>query len=460
MLGRAVAMSSSPRTPRTLRISYATVFGAAALVAGCADDETPCSHRACDIHKSSCAEFVAEVIACQRDVPVTLPDVRFATAAELVAERDPPTQEELDHDRDYWAGEALVGLMPTNYDPADEAADSLSGVLAQYRPATEEIIIVSDSNIDDEETAYRVLVHEMIHAQQDAEYDLDALWDEYATTFPRGLGLRAAVEGEASLFTTFAELELADLTEDEINWERYFADWQTDMLERARDSEVPSLDVRGLFPYSFGSEQVYRAWTAGGLEAVRDYVQHPPDSVRQVMAGYAHRPPEVFNQDTALAPMAVPVLPGHTYLGGAGQDSWLLNTMLQRTAGISELWRADVAKIEADHLSVWRDDASGARVAVWRLVGDTSAIHTMLTGPGSRWIESPQDARTHHIRRLGADWILVAAENVTTASIADSITGWQSQAEAFESAGLSRAPRRRQLVLPDTQARPASNRRR
>ncbi|MBV1857720.1 MAG: hypothetical protein KUG77_04850, partial [Nannocystaceae bacterium] len=349
--------------------------------------------------------------------------------------------------RDYWAGEALVGLMPAGYDPANEASDSISGVLAQYRPGTKEIVIVSDSNIGDPDVAYRVLVHELIHAHQDVEYDLSGLFDRYATTFPRSLGLRAAVEGEASLFTTLVQLELDDLSEDEVDWEGYYRGWKSDVWQRARETEVPSLDVSGLFPYAFGSEQVYRAWTAGGLEEVRAYVQQPPDSVRQVMAGYARRPPEVFNLDTELNPIAVPILPGHTYLDGGAQDSWLLNTMLQRVAGSPSEWWSEVEKIEADHLSVWRDDESGDRVAVWRLLGDTGSIHSILTGPGSRWVEAPQDATTHHIRTIGADWILIATEAPTAVAVADSITEWQSRDQALEREGLLRAPDPKALVL-------------
>ncbi len=434
--------------PRSLSVMVTTMLSAIGIV-GCSDDGgSSCRHRVCDIRDASCVEFVAEVVACERDVPVVVPDVRFSTAAEVVAEREPPTPAELDLARDYWAGESLVGLMPANYDPANVSSDALSGVLAQYRPATDEIVIISDSNIEDDETAYRVLVHEMIHAQQDAEYDLEALWDQHATSFPRSLGYRAAVEGEASLFTTLAALELGGLSEREVDWEGYFAEWQNDMLRRARDGEFPSLEVAGLFPYAFGTEQVHRAWVEGGLDDVREYVQHPPDSVRQVMAGYAARPPEIFNLDASLAPRAVPLLPGHTYLGGGGQDAWLLNTMLQRTAGVGRLWASEVQSVEADHLSVWRDDETGDRVAVWRLAGDAFEIRKMLAGFGSRWVEDPQRATTHYMGSVGDDWVLVATEAATAAVVADTIAGWQSQAEAFESAGLTRAPSPRRLVLP------------
>ena len=429
---------------KTLK-SSASLLCAVAVI-GCADSEsTNCRHSVCDIQDASCVEFVAEVIACQREVPVVQPEVRFVTSDELLAEREPPTPEQLEFERDYWAGEALVGLMPENYDPADAGSDSLDGFLAFYSWDTKEITILSDANIDDEEQAYRVLVHEMLHAQQDAEYDLEALWSEFATSFPRSLGVRAALEGEAVLYTNLADLEMLDLSPDEVDWGGYFYDWQNDMLTLARNSETPSLDVTGLFPYAFGGELVYRAWDARGWTGTRSFVLTPPDSAREVMGrlrGGASSP----NLDAELAPHAVPVLPGHTYLGGGGQDAWLLNTMLQRRAGSVDLWNTGATRIDADHLSVWRDEQTGDRVAIWRLVGDTDVVRSLLTGVSSSWIEDPALATDLHVRAEGDDWVLIATEADNAVQVAEAITGWQSQEDAFDVAGQARKPTARRLV--------------
>jgi hypothetical protein len=441
------------RVRMTATMKSKNLVGAVALLAlalpSCSEDGIDeCSHRVCDIREPSCVEFVAKVVACQRGVPEVMPTIRFATAQEVLDEREAPTTQQLDDARDYWAGEALVGLMPEGYDPASEGADSLSGVLAQYRPSTDEIVVISDSNIPDDETGYRVMVHEMIHAVQDADYDLEALWQQYATTFPRSLGFRAAVEGEAVLYTALADIELAGFPPSQADWDRYFGEWKHDMLVAATETEVPSLSVNGLFPYAFGGEQVLEAWEDNDLDGVRDYVQHPPDSVRQVMAGYRQRPPAVFNLDTELNPHAVPVLPGHTYLGGGGQDAWLLNTMLQRIASSTELWASTaLAAVGADHLSVWRDDASGARVAVWRLLTIDSALDSVLVGGASQWVAVREDATTHYAQRVEDGWVLVAVEAGTAVEVADAITGWQSQDEATERAGLERSAPRRGLVL-------------
>lgn len=418
------------------------LLGSAALLGanGCSEDEsTNCTHRVCDVREDSCIQFVAEVVSCQRGVPLVRPPVRFVTTEDLLAEQEAPTAEELELDRDYWAGEALVGLMPEGYDPADTAADSISQFVAFYSWVDEEIIILSDA-IDDEESAYRTLVHEMIHAQQDADYDLDTLWARYATSFPRSLGVRAAVEGEAVLYTALADLEREDISPNEVDWNAWFSNWQGDMLTEGLRTDFPSLSVTALFPYAFGSEQVYLAWDRDGLDGVRAYVQTPPDSVRQVMAGFDRRPPEVFNRDMELEPREVPVLPGHTYLGGGGQDSWLLNAMLQRRAGLAVGWTFGVSVIEADHLSIWRNDDTGERVAVWRLMGDSDSIRNLLTGPQSQWRTSEDDPTTHVLVPLGDDWVLLASEEPHAVSLSAEITAWQSRTDAIAAAELRRRP--------------------
>jgi|GEM_PF-1986599 len=433
---------------KTRFLASALPVAVLSALTGCSDEAgSHCRHRVCDITDPSCVDVVAEVVACQRDVPFLLPEVRFMTQAELVAERETPSAEQLEFERDYWAGEALVGLMPEGYDPANAVSDSLSGVLAQYRPSTEEIVIVSDSAIDDEATAYRVLVHELIHAHQDVDYDLEALWEQRATSFPRSLGLRAVVEGEAVLFTNLADLEIEGIDEERIDWDGYFRNWQDEMLASGRASQTPSLDVSGLFPYAFGGELVHRAWQVAGLRSVRDAVTNPPDSVRQAMGRLGYNRYDALNLDEEMAPHAVPVLPGYVYLSGGGQDAWLLNTMLQRIAGSDAPWASRVGMVEADHLSVWRDEVDGTRVAIWRLMGDTEMILEMLQDPWSEWSTDAAEATHYFMRTEGADWVLVASESDNAVEIADAITGWQSREDALATSELTRDATPRRLVL-------------
>ncbi|MEM6989587.1 MAG: hypothetical protein AAF721_03795 [Myxococcota bacterium] len=419
------------------------------LSGGC-QDTPPCSHRICDISDAVCGDFVAEVVGCQRDVGDVRPPVSFATKAEVLAGFDTRSEADLEWAREYYAGEALVGLMPANYDPANELADSLEGAVAFYDPEGQDIVIISDALPSDAGIGYGVLVHEMVHAYQDVEYDLEALSEEYATTFVRSLGLRAAVEGEATLYQVYAELELEGIPRSRVLWDSYFRDFQESVLTSAQETDVPSLAARGLFPYAFGSELMRDAWEDGGADAVRELVQSPPDSVRQVMAGYGNRPPQTFNEDAALAPAAVPVLAEHSYLGGGPQGAWLINAMLQRTAGSGALWSPAVDSVSADHLSVFKHDDTGERVAVWRVVG--LPLQSLLEA-GSVWTTSESGATTHWVEMLEGDLVMVATETADPRLLMDSITEWESSEEARARADLVVEPRPLGELQPSRVAR-------
>jgi hypothetical protein len=146
-------------------------------------------------------------VACLRGVEPVVPPVRFVTRAELLAEleSEPPSPEELERWRTYYAAEALVGLMPTGYEPEDIGADSIDDFAAFYDRDLGEVVILEDGGAD-EVAAYELLVHEMVHVLQDAEWDLDARFEQHATTFDRMLGIRAVVEGDAVLAQLFADL--------------------------------------------------------------------------------------------------------------------------------------------------------------------------------------------------------------------------------------------------------------
>ncbi|MBL4684890.1 MAG: hypothetical protein JKY37_09900 [Nannocystaceae bacterium] len=417
----------------------------ALVTTGCADDRDPCEYEVCDIADRECVQWIAEAVACQREVSLVVPRVVFATAAEVVGDDVDPTPEELKNFNDYYAGEALVGLMPGGYDAANEAADSLSGFVAFYSGESKEVVIISDAVSSDPEQAYSVLVHEMIHVYQDAEYDLATVFDQDATTFDRSLGLRAGIEGEATWYQLLASLDVDGVSEPDVDWPQYFGGFQAAMFDEARDTETPTLDALGFFPYAFGSDQAHKAWLDGGAAAVSDLVLEPADSVRQIMAGYDARPPDAFNLDEQLSPHAVPILPGHTLLGGGYQSAWLVNAMLQRTAGARSVWSSVLEGIAADHLSIFRNDATGESVAVWRFVEDersTTSLRDALVLPSdSMWRlqtgEIPGDETlTHLVAELDGDTVLVATGGPGAEALLATVTGWESPKEAQDRAGL------------------------
>lgn len=286
-----------------------TTIGLSVALCGCADDD-PCDYAVCDISDPACIDAVALAVSCRRGGDVLEPDVRFATLDEVAQEFEPPTPEELELDRQYSAGEALVGLMPKGYDPAQTFSDSFEGVLAYYSSSDASITVILDDDADPR-LRYEVMVHEMQHAYQDAEHDLQALREQHGTTFDRFMGPRAATEGEADLYTLFASLELDNVSKQQVDWSATFARYTDRSFELAQQSETPSLDALRLFPYSFGSRMAWAAWDAGGPSAVSDLLSMPPDSVREVMAPYNSGGYGTSNRDAELVSRAVPIVRPH-----------------------------------------------------------------------------------------------------------------------------------------------------
>lgn len=230
--------------------------------------------------------------------------------------------------------------MPETYEYAPPALDITEWAAAFYSLDDDEIVVITDNfDSSDREHAYTVLVHEMIHVYQDRGRDLQTLSDTYATSFDRFLALRAIVEGEAEFYESLAEVELLGRSPDEVDWVGYFAEFRANVLAAAAATDVPSQQAVGLFPYPYGGKFIYEAYQAHARASIDSVFETPPDSVRQVVGGYYEWPDFLRNRDDLLNPHAVPILPDrYTYLGGRHESVWLLNTMLQRTAGYTGEW--------------------------------------------------------------------------------------------------------------------------
>jgi hypothetical protein len=433
------------------QVEKAWLVGVAMLAFGCADPEPdPCSHRVCDVDELECIEQVAVTVACKLgESEVIVPVVRFVTADELTAEieaevaLDQPTPEQIEALTDYYLGEALVGLMPDTYEYAPPALDIAKWAGAFYSIDNDEVVVITDNfDSSDREQAYLVLVHEMIHVYQDQSRDLEALNETYATSFDRFLGLRAIIEGEAEYYKSLAEIELLGWTPDEVDWLGYFAAFRTNVLAAAAESEAPSQQAVGLFPYPYGAEFIYEAYQARAGDSIDAVFEAPPDSVRQVVGGHAEWPDSLVNRDDVLNAHAVPIFPDrYTYIGGRHQSVWLLNTMLQRTAGYEGEWGSWVLDgVSADYFSVHRDEQSQALVGVWRIrTGDLNAWSNALAAAGSRWRDAgSSDPETHVFTTVDGDLVLVATTGPDGLLVLADINGWQSLEAMQADPGVTR----------------------
>jgi hypothetical protein len=426
------------------RRGWSVVAGAVA-VAGCSrpQDELACEHAVCPITEPSCVERVAEVVGCKLGLEILHPEVRFLTATQVLAEMQdteaPPTAEEARAYADGLRAEALVGLMPEGYAAEDADADWVNNVAAYYSPDTKGIVVVKDHMSDDPQDEYALLVHEMVHAYQDAAWGLQVLQDEHAPTYDRWLGVRALIEGDAVLYQSLAYVELAGYEPQEIDWGGYFGEWQDDSLKRAAETDTPSLDVQFLFPYAFGGDLLMEAWFDGGEERIEELSQRPPDSARQVLGGFAAWPGLLTNEDAAFDPQAVAVMPAnYELLSGAHEGVWLLNATMQRTAA-GGLQAPELSSVSADYVAAWRWNDSEV-VAMWRIrSGRRHDLIAALTRPGALWAEPGDVPLTHLVTTIDADVLLIAVSGGDARTVLADIAGWQSPEDAFmvgEAGGL------------------------
>jgi hypothetical protein len=317
--------------------------------------------------------------------------------------------------------------MPEDYQASDLKADAVRNIAAFYDSERVEIVVITDHTSNDPTGAYTLMVHELVHAYQDARWDLSAFRESHATTLDRTLGVRALVEGEAVLFATLADAELAGYGPDDIRWEDYFREWQSAMLELAAESETPQIDVGTLFPYAFGGQFVFDAWHRDEHDGIGDLFADPPDSVRQVMAGHEAWPNGSSNQDGALDPHAAPIMPApYEYLSGGHMGVWLLNAMLQRTAD-GGTWTDDLSTVSADFLTVLRRAPGGDVSVIWRVTSDDIIAEYLRLG--SVWSD---DGPTRHlITFVDGDLVLIASSNDDAHLVSADVQGWTHPEEAF-----------------------------
>ncbi len=416
------------------------------LVAACGgggdEEEVACDYVPCDIAEEACVRQVAEAVGCHLGRDILYPEVRRITAeqwiAEIEAATDTPSAEQARAEADYLRMQGLVGLMPVDYAPEDMNEDYVRNFAAYYSPEDGEITMITDSQSVGLVGDYVTLVHEMVHAYQDAAWDLRGLDETYSTTYDRFLGLRAFVEGYAVLFQNFAYLEIDGVDPEDIDWDAYFGDWQDESLERAFASETPALETTALFPYAFGGEFALAGWQQDGVSGLDDVSENPPDSVRQVMGGYAAWPEQRSNADAAFDPQAVAVLPdNYVLLGGGHEGVWSLNATLQRTAG-GGLWAPTLDDVSADYLAAWRWNEDDV-VAMWRIrSARPGELFDALSGFGAQWIAAADDVPTTHlIARVDDDVLLIAVSDGDARTVLADVAGWQSPAEAFPDAVMA-----------------------
>jgi hypothetical protein len=429
---------ASKETSMLLRVLALAALG---FTTACQEDTCP-EATVCDVAERDCQQQIMRAVSCLRGGEVELPPVSVVTESELSMiigqRRDVDPEEE----RAYalWnRGLSLLNLAPADYSLESSQADMVSEIAAVYFSDTKEIVVVDRGESLADRRAVEVFAHEVVHALQDADYDLRAYKERWSVGYDAARAVDGIVEGEAVLYQLLISLQLEGLSPTEVDWQRYFERWRGETLELAEQDEAPVAMADLRFPYAFGGGYVTQFYLAGGREAVDALISRPPLTTREVMFGpLADTQPEA---EADFWSRAVPAL-GDPFelISASSLGAWISRVFAARM-GISVDQRLSAAeRLLDDVVSIQADEASGQVVAAWRVrMQQGTAADFPGVGHPPRGSSFPAVRFESWTDSTGKEAFMVAAEP----AVDDPTTlAWQSVMEADEGdQGSTAAPR-------------------
>jgi hypothetical protein len=198
---------------------------------------------------------------------------------------------------------ALTGLYPVGLDLKAASLKLLkSQVAGFYDPHGKEMVLVEGGGdlgiwnsaaqfmIQRDVVGEMLLAHELTHALQDQNFDLESSLDKVKDDDDRTLALKSVAEGDATIAGfAYAVGRMDDGTADALAN-------NLKQLPQALAAEAPNtpegLSVPLLFQYSDGVRFVAEAYRRGGWPAVDALYRNPPQSSQQILhpALYFDRP--------------------------------------------------------------------------------------------------------------------------------------------------------------------------
>jgi hypothetical protein len=258
-------------------------------------------YRPCDVLDPACQSLIAEIAACQwggAGTPPILPPVTTLTQDELRNYFTDSTVEAMipEESTAYDDVLTLFGLIEAGMLSSEASIErAVDGVLALYQPEDKTIILVDrgeepEAGVADSTLlglADSTLLHELIHAQQDAAHDLLALDASVTPTADGITAYQSLVEGEAQFHTTLFLMMLARLPVTALGVESIF--------DRTRDAEedvrfmLPNVlpNTLDIMPYIYGPSWVLATWTGDGRQALQArYEDIPTDTLEMLRASW------------------------------------------------------------------------------------------------------------------------------------------------------------------------------
>ena len=363
-------------------------------------EATDCGSRQiepCDIIDTACQERLAEIAACQwggPGTPALLPPVTTLTEAEyrvVLNDRATPAMQtsmmgamgsdDMPSEARAAFDDVLVefGLIDGGDLSVEASIDrNADAVLAFYDFETKAITIIDREQELDLLAANSTLLHELIHAQQDAAHDLGGLLEGVLPTIDAVTSVSTLYEGEAKFHQTLFEAGMVkvDLTAELL--ERGLSNYRQAAQDAMFMAPSALLSTLQYVPYMYGPEWMYDLWIEGGAPRIQSRYDVVPTNMLDALAAAWSEPApnallssfpaaNVYSQDPEALPLAVDRMGAWTVYVAA------------RLAGEASVAQELALSWRGDQLDVFRLDAGGS-AGRWRLYFDTEAHAAAFQG--------------------------------------------------------------------------------
>ncbi|HYP97667.1 MAG TPA: hypothetical protein VER96_03265 [Polyangiaceae bacterium] len=330
----------------------------------------------CDVRLPECQQRLLGMAACLRgESALDLPPIQVLSEADyaslLTREMAPQMQDpNLEHVE---AGLNLLGLVERGalsaQALAEDRAKFAGGV---YRNDTKDVLIIDHGGSFDAEAMSPLLVHELVHALQDRDLDLNAFRAQ-ANSIDESWAYSALIEGEARLHEERYAAAMLGLDSAKVDWSAHFQNALVDDQQRLLTEASPYLASYKYFPYEWGGRYMYFTWRTGGMDAVIDRFAQPPTMTHTLLASTMGAVDSHFTA-TELTLAAPPA--EWTEITRMTLGAWGMHLAFEKTLGL-DASRAMALAWRGDTLAIYASSEAPAHSAVvWRLelTDDVSAI--------------------------------------------------------------------------------------
>jgi hypothetical protein len=219
-------------------------------------------------------------------------------------------------------------------------AERSAEVVGAYYDSEDETISVVTRDDTAVEYESATLVHEYVHALQDAADDLMALQQARPATIDASWALGSLVEGEADFHTTRAMAAMFGLHLDQLDLEQAFRN-----LRRRAEADLlaephPFFSSSTVIHYAYGPEYVNQVWVSGGRVGVRGLFDAPPATFYETFARVHGVDPEFF-QPTEFGEPVIPDDNGATVWSTTSLGVWGVYLLLGGDSESALAWRGD-----------------------------------------------------------------------------------------------------------------------